>query len=387
MAQAPAQLCVVVSADHELAGYHQRLGFAALGLVLRSLERLVRVVGEAVEVEAVVPVGAAYERESVRPQVVQDVVERYPEVLQQADFGPGTVVEGDRFVEYAEVAGLLDVCDGAEDEPERVVVESAAYVVVAALGERLVLVVAPSVGELRRCYVDYPFAGALRDLVHEAHEVLVGVPESHSAAYPALEERCAAGHVESDHALVLVPYVDHPVQPGVTAAEAEAAEQVVPVSSERRECRVHLLRRIEKVHQGVRSCLVDAAVGIEFLFLRILHVAEQEHQVPAFAGLQAYLQAMRRNGAPAVGDAAAALAFEHAAGPVEAVVQAQESLPVRVEAVYGGVHRVEGIVVAPLLVFGLMVDRGALHLHLSGGEVALEVLHVRGSVPEAPFLE
>ena len=66
--------------------------------------------------------------------------------------------------------------------------ESAADVVVATLGEGLVLVIAAAVWELRRGDVYYALAGALRHLVNKAHKVLVGVAESHPTANAALEE-------------------------------------------------------------------------------------------------------------------------------------------------------------------------------------------------------
>ena len=76
--------------------------------------------------------------------------------------GLRVVVERHLLVEDREVAGLLEVRGDAEDEPERIVVEAAADVVVAALGERLVLVVGAAVGELRRGDVEDPLAGARR---------------------------------------------------------------------------------------------------------------------------------------------------------------------------------------------------------------------------------
>ena len=55
------------------------------------------------------------------------------------------VVIGHHFLKYVEIAGLLDVCRGGKYQPQRVVVEIAADLVVALLGERLVLVVRTTV--------------------------------------------------------------------------------------------------------------------------------------------------------------------------------------------------------------------------------------------------
>ena len=69
------QLGEIAAFGYEETGDHQRLGLAAFRLVLRGLERLIGIVGEAVQVEAVVPVGAADERKSVGTQVVGYVFE------------------------------------------------------------------------------------------------------------------------------------------------------------------------------------------------------------------------------------------------------------------------------------------------------------------------
>lgn len=105
------------------------------------------------EVQAVVPVGTANERQHVRTKVVDDVVHGHLQVLEERHLGAGLVVEGHHLVKDREVARLLDIGHGAEDEPAGVVVETTADVVVAALGQGLVLVVAATAGELvsRRC--------------------------------------------------------------------------------------------------------------------------------------------------------------------------------------------------------------------------------------------
>ena len=73
------------------------------------------------------------------------------------------------------------------DQPGRVVVEAAADVVVAALRQRLVLVVGAAGRQLRRSDVEDPLAGPRRDHVDEAEQVLVGVAEAHATADARLE--------------------------------------------------------------------------------------------------------------------------------------------------------------------------------------------------------
>ena len=84
----------------------------------------------------------------MRTEVVDDVVHRNLQVLEERDLSAGLVVEGHHLVEDGEVARLLDISHRTEDEPAGVVVETTANVVVATLGQGLILVIAAAVGEL-----------------------------------------------------------------------------------------------------------------------------------------------------------------------------------------------------------------------------------------------
>ena len=81
--------------------------------------------------------------------------------------------------------------------------------------------------------------------MYEADEVLVAVAEAHAPAYAALEEGCRAREVEGDHALVLVPDVDHAVEAFVACLGGIAVEQVVPELAEFVEGLVDFLDGIE----------------------------------------------------------------------------------------------------------------------------------------------
>ena len=78
---------------------------------------------------------------------------------------PSALSHAHGLVEDRQVAGLLDVGRDREHQPRRVVVEPGADVVIAALGERLVLVVRAAVGELRGGDVEDPRPGPLGDHV------------------------------------------------------------------------------------------------------------------------------------------------------------------------------------------------------------------------------
>ena len=106
------------------------------------------------------------------------MVHRNLEVLEEACFCAWLVVERHLLSEDREVARLLDIGYGTEDEPARVVVETATDIVVAAFGERLILVVAAAVRELGAGDIDDALAGTGRYLMNETYEVLVGIAEA-----------------------------------------------------------------------------------------------------------------------------------------------------------------------------------------------------------------
>ena len=116
------------------------------------------------------------------------MVETDAQVLHQAYLCTGFVVPRHHLVQDRIVACLTDISCRTEYEPHRVVVESAADVVVAALGERLVLMVASAVGELGSGDIQDSLTRTRRDLVHKAHQILIRIAETHATSYAALEE-------------------------------------------------------------------------------------------------------------------------------------------------------------------------------------------------------
>ena len=69
------------------------------------------------------------------------------------------------------------------------------------------------------------------------------------------------------------------------------------------------------------------------------------------------------------------------------IVEAYECLAVGVETLNRGVDMIERIVVTTLAVFGLVINRRTLDLHLASREVTLEILHIGSRIPETPLLE
>ena len=136
--------------------------------------------------------------------------------------------------------------------------------------------------------------------MHEAHKILVRIPEAHSAADSALEERSRTRHVEGDHTLVLVPYVHHPVHLLVRSRNAETSEQVVPVGAEFGECLVSFLYSIETGNEFLCPGPVEKAAFDEFLLLRIFHITKDENQARALARSEGDGLAVRSNRAPSM---------------------------------------------------------------------------------------
>ena len=223
--------------------------------------------------------------------------------------------------------------------------------------------------------------------MHEAHEVLIRVAEAHASAYAALEERCRAREVERYHTLVLVPDVHHAIELVVTRFYLIYIEQGIPVLAEFGESLVHLLGGIELGDEGVSLLLIDDLWGRELLLLFVFDIAKEEHEVARLARLEGDLDIVGGDGAPAVGMTVAGLALHDCLRIGKFVVETYESLAIGIEALYLSVYMIEGIVIAALAIFGLMIDGRALNLNFASREVALEILHVGSGIPETPLLE
>ena len=137
-----------------------------------SLEGFARRRRVAVQVQAVVPVRAADQGQTVRALVVHHVVERCLQMLEQRARIVGVGVVGRFLVQDSEIACLFDIGRRTRDQPEGIVVEAAADRVIAFFGQRLVLVVTAAVPELCRCDIQDALAGALGNLMDEAQQIL-----------------------------------------------------------------------------------------------------------------------------------------------------------------------------------------------------------------------
>ena len=221
------------------------------------------------------------------------------------------------------------------------------------------------------------------DDVHKAKQVLTAVPEAHAAAGAALVVAGRAAHVEGDHALILVPEVHHAVQLFLAGLQPVAGQQALPVVGQRSTGSIHLCIVGVAGHHGVGAGLIDDAGGGELFLLRVLDVAQTEEDLLFLPGGKVDMDMQRTYRCPAVGDAAAAVPGTDGLRVCRAAVHTAKSIPGGVKAGDGGVGPEHRIVVAALPVLGLVVDGTRLHLHLAGGEVALEVGAIVHSVPQA----
>ena len=146
------------------------------------LEGFARLIREAVEVQAVIPVGAADERQTVRSLVSYYIVEGTIQMLKQRSCEALVVVERRHLVEDTEIAGLADVGGNACYQPHRIIVEAASDFHVAALCERLILMISGAVRELCGGDVEQSLSCAVRNQMYETEKVLAGITEAHAAA-------------------------------------------------------------------------------------------------------------------------------------------------------------------------------------------------------------
>ncbi len=247
--------------------------------------------------------------------------------------------------------------------------------------------VAAAVGELRGGDVEDALPRPVGNEVADARQVLVGVAETHAAADAALEVAGAAAEEEGDHALILVPDVDRAVEFGNRRGHREPAEEVVPEGAQGGECCVGAFRRAVLRQHFPRRPPIQMPGHLKFRLRRILHIPQYEDQLLACPGLQRKVETVRSHRAPPVRHGIARRAGKYLLRRIKTVVHADERLPVGIEPVVRTVHAVESVMVAPLPILRLVIEHIRLHLHFAGRQVALEILHVGGRIPETPLHE
>ena len=173
-----------------------------------------------------------------------------------------------------------------------IVVETAANIVVVALRNGLVLVVTAAVRKLCRSDVDDALTGAFWYLMDEAQKILIAVTEAHAPAYARLKEARRAGEAEGDHALVLVPDVDHAVQTFVAALNGVYVQEIIPHPTQFGKCLIHCLNCGKATQERVCPFLIYYRRCLPLLFFGILYVAKCEYETATLAWLQLDVQPM-----------------------------------------------------------------------------------------------
>ena len=341
----------------------------------------------------------------MRSKAVERILHAALEVIHQRRLAARLVFIDHLLIKNRPVAGFLQIGCHSEHQPEGIVVEPAADRVVAAFGQRLVLVVCTAVFQLCRREVEDPLACPLRYHVHKAQQILGRVTEPHAAPNTRLEIGCRARHVKGDHVLVRVPDVDHAIGVDVGRFDRKTVEQAIPAIIQFGKRIGHGIEIEIALDDRFDRAFVDRlrARRIELLGHRILVVAEGEDDGMRRAGLQADPNVMRADGLPAMSYRVGRLAALDGQWAVPAAVWSQERVTLRVKAGEEG-SRVAifrkrwqlfrrqlcragkpGEVVAALTILCLVIDNAVLHLDLGRVEVALEVGLIIPGIPQTEF--
>ena len=318
-------------------------------------------------------------------KIVDSKVDAAAHVLQQRHFRAGHVVEGGGVLQNGEISRFLHIGADRAHQPQGIVIEAAANVIVAPLGQGLVLMVGGAVGKLDGGDVNDPLPCPVGNNVHEAVKILTGIPEAHAPSGAGLVIGSGAAHIEGDHALILMPDVHHPVQLLVIRPQLIIAQQAVPVAGQFCKGIVHG-RKIRKFAANpLGRVLADDTGSNKLLISGVFAIAQGEGGTPALTGGQGHFQPVAADGIPAddFGGCAPLLPDQLGVRPVAHVTQ--EGVPVRVPAGGGPVHAVEGIVIPPLPVLGFMINNAVLHFGFGNIQISLIILAVVHRVPQAPF--
>ena len=359
-----ADFGIFPAVQHEHTTDEHRFCHGALGGT-GGLEALPRLLAEAVQVQAVVPVGTANQGQTVGTGVGHGEAYAAAQMLHQGHFRAGDIVEGGGVIQDGKVPGLRQIGMGGSHQPQGVVIKARANVVVAPLGQGLVLVIGRAVRPLDGGNVDDSLPGTVGCHVDEAQQILAAVPEAHAPPGAGFKIAGGAAHVIGDHALVLMPDVHRPVQLFVLAGQGVGAQQTAPVGAQRLHGLFHRFIGGKFLHHPMGGILADNAGGDEFLLPGIFAVTQHKHQMPGLAGGKGNVQVQTRHGCAAVGDEIAGFFIQNGLGGCKIAEGAQKAVPVGVEAAEGGVDTVIGVMVPAFPVFGFVVNDTALHLHFA----------------------
>ena len=198
--------------------------------------------------------------------------------------------------------------------------------------------ISAAVRELCRRNVDDPLSCALGNQMYKTEQVLAGISEAHSPADTGLVIGSASGHVEGDHALVLIPDIDHPVHLGSGTLYMEFREELSPITAKCLIGGYYIGAVMIFADHGACAGLIDDAVGFPFLIDGILHIGELEDHARALSGSKCDVEFIDGAGRPAAGNRVLAGSVLDNFGKGGTSVIADKGAPVSVEAVDGAVY-------------------------------------------------
>jgi len=158
---------------HLPAGKHKQPGneyaFSHSAILIGcGLERLSGLIGETIEIEAVIPIRSPNQRQTMWTPPVQRVLDGFLQVNIEGLLAARLVVKGDRFIQDLPVTRFFKVSSNRENQPERIVIEITSNVIIAALGQGLVLVICSTGGQLRGSQVQDTLPRPRWNQVHKA---------------------------------------------------------------------------------------------------------------------------------------------------------------------------------------------------------------------------
>jgi len=137
-------------------------------------------------------------------------------------------------------------------------------------------VICAAVRQLGGGDVNNPFARLWRDHLNISRQVLVGVAESHPAAYAGLKIGCTARKIIGSHALVRVPGIDHPLKPRIRVGEGDHRELTLPVFHKCREGGINLFHGVIPPGHCLRPCLVYDLRGDELFTVWVFNITQHK---------------------------------------------------------------------------------------------------------------
>ena len=207
--------------------------------------------------------------------------------------------------------------------------------------------------------INQPLPCPVRNKMDKSKQILTGIPESHAAPDPGFKVGGGTAHVESDHTLILVPYIDHPVQFLFVGGYGKAAQKIRPVVFELFQCQIGFFFRVKSCHQLVCAFPVDPAffrAAVPFFFHGIFYIPQKEYISSGFAGSKGYFDMVRSDRRPSAGDRVFRLAFYYAFRSGIFPVSAEKCIPVCIISVDRSVYRIDCIMIPAFPVFGLVKD-------------------------------